>query len=242
MSERTWAYRARASGLIAEGEYAAAGERLTLAGYETLGDEGLDPGIPGFSARGFELLYRAALAFRVAGEDARAANRSRQGIAIVEDYRDHVYRHDMSRAIATEFVGDFRVVAGRDGYGEAYERAADLYRTGECDSVLGWWSEPISECANGTFYRTLKRTGGDRKDVSLTRGRPDDREWLAARPEIKREQLPSLVGRLVDGGEMVVDPDPRDDVRCPECAARYRGLCPQNCIECGSDLPAGDDP
>lgn len=237
---RGWAYATRAETCIADGEYADAGVHFTFSAYERLGAHGQRTGIEAWSAFGFMYLLRAALCFRVAGEDERAVNRSRQAIIIAEDYRDHIYEYDMQVAMIQEMIGDFRVVGDLNGYESDYEHAQDIYISGECDSAFGWENEPISDAVTFGFLWAADNAGVDLNRRDITGDNPDDREWLAHRPTVKQGRFPEIVERLVERDEL----DPRTHksrVECPACGTGYLGGM-YECIECGEEFPEKLEP
>ena len=236
-SYRGWAYANRAETCIADGDYLDAGVHFTFAAYEGLGARGPKAGIEGWAALELMDLLRAGICFRVASDDERAANRSQQAIAIAEDYRNHIYECDMQVAMLYEMIGDFRVVGGLDGHESEYDHAHDIFLTGECDSPLGWESEPISDAATYGFLWAADNAGVDLKRADITGENPNNREWLAHRPTVKRARFPTIIARLVERGEL----DPRTyrpRVPCPECGTTYfEGV--YECIECGEEFPDG---
>ena len=217
---------------LAAGEYARAGDEYTRAGWRVLADprpavDTFEVGDRGWVGAGLGHLVVAAVCYRVAGDDARATRRAVAGVAEAEELAS-VADHPAQRACFLEFVGDFRAAAGLDGASDAYEAAADAYRAaGEAvEEPQTRATTPLFRAAAAPLKQVARGPANGEIAVEWEdlHGDPaDPGAFLAARASYKRQRFPSLVGRVVDAGDLAA---PRgtteydtDHHQCPACGS-----------------------
>jgi hypothetical protein len=221
---------------LADRRYEAAGDAFTRAAWRALADPRPETGLSpferderGWVGEGLRWLAVAAVAYRVAGADARAARRGTQGIAVAHDLETGL-DHPAQVACLSEFVADFRAVAGLDGGEAAYRDAADAYEAA-ADAVeephrratsplFQAAAEPIAQVARGHANGEIAVGWEDLHGSDPS----DPGPFLAHRARYKRQRFPALVDRTVDDGHLAA---PRgtteygtDTHRCPACGSR----------------------
>lgn len=201
----------------------------------------------GWVGEGVQYLVVAAVAYRVAGGDARATRRAVEGIAAARDLK-HGLVHPVQHACLDEFVADLRAAGGLDGVAEAYESAVDAYGSA-ADAVTAPQARattplfvaaaaPIKQVARGQAngeiaieWETLH--GSDPNDAGA---------FLSHRAAYKRQRFPSLVERAVADTHLAA---PRgtteygnETYRCPECGAddvNWSGT-DELCLRCSTPM------
>jgi hypothetical protein len=218
---------------LAAREYETAGDRYTRGGRRVLADprEGLDPFAPdekGWIGQGLQQLCTAAVAYRVAGVDARATQRAVEGIAATRDFQ-RVLDAPGQGACLAEFVADFRVAGGLDGAAAAYDDAAERYAAAadDIDSPQALATTPLFGAAAATIKQVAR--GQANGEIAIQwedlhgpdPARPGD--FLAHRARFKKQRFAGLVEKAVADGHLAA---PRgtteygNDVhRCPNCGA-----------------------
>jgi hypothetical protein len=218
---------------LAARDYETAGDRYTRGGRRVLADprEGLDPFTPdekGWIGQGLQQLCASAVAYRVAGADARATQRAVEGIAATRDFQ-RVLDAPGQGACLAEFVADFRVAGGLDGAAEAYDDAAERYRdSGDAiDSPQALATTPLFGAAAATIKQVARGQANGEiaiKWEDLHGADPSQPgEFLAHRARFKKQRFGGLVEKAVADGHLAA---PRGTTeygnethRCPNCGA-----------------------
>lgn len=235
-------HRETAISRLVDEQYVTAGDRYSRAGWAVLGAETNSPFAQDERSEVGTALARlttAALCYRVGGATDRATARSLAGEALTRDLRRTTFS-GIQRAVAWEFIGDFRVVAGRD-VSDAYERAREVYETEPADDPLSHATTPLFESANEAIIHASRHHGDLRWD-DLHGPDPDGPEYLTARPKLKAVRFPEVIDRLLADGRLHV---PRgttehnsDQWVCPACGQRevnwIGGVTV--CLECSTRL------
>ena len=220
---------------LAERAEERAGDEFTRAAWLSLAEprpaeelSPFDPDERGWVGEGLRWLVVAAVAYRVAGRDARASRRGVEGIAVARDLQSSLDGPAQS-ACLDEFVADFRVAAGMDDAEAAYRDAADAYRDAgaavddphrmSTSPLFRAAAEPIKQVARGTANGEIAVDWEDLHGADPS----DPGAFLARRSTYKRQRFPSLLARAVDDGHLAA---PRgtteydtDRFRCPDCAS-----------------------
>ncbi|WP_338741167.1 hypothetical protein [Haloplanus salilacus] len=211
-----------------------AGDEFTRAAWLSLADprppEELSPfdaDERGWVGAGLRWLVVSAVAYRVAGRDARATRRGAEGIAVARDLLTTLDA-PAQRGCLAEFVADFRTVAAMDGVDDAYADAADAYRDADgVDDPRRVATSPLFEAAAAPIKQVARGPANGEIAVEwadLHGSDPADAgAFLARRATYKRQRFPSLVDRVVDDGRLAA---PRgttaygdDNHRCPACGS-----------------------
>jgi hypothetical protein len=210
-----------------------AGDEFTRAAWLSLADprpaEELSPFAAddrGWVGEGLRWLVVAAVAYRVAGRDARASRRGVEGIAVARDL-ETALSHPAQQACLDEFVGDFRVAAGMDDAGAAYRAAEDAYReAGDAvddphrratSPLFRAAAAPIKQVARGPAEGEIAVEWDDLHGPDPA----DPGAFLARRAAYKRGRFPSLLDRVVDAGRLAAPRGTTEygngSFRCPDC-------------------------
>jgi hypothetical protein len=201
MTDTDIEHREAAIRALADPDHAAAADSYALAahgelaGHENHRREAFDT--DGWAGTGLEALALAAVCDRIAGREDRARQRALQGRAIATEQREFVL-DGVDRGGASEFVGDFSVLAGEaDAAEAAYDRAAELYEAADLDDPAGATTNPMLQA--GT-------------DLLLQLSRPDDVAWddvhgtggeaLARRVRFRRSRVPEMLDARIDAGRL----------------------------------------
>jgi hypothetical protein len=218
---------------LAERDYPAAGDEYTRAAWTRLADprEGLSPfdaDDKGWVGHGLAALAAAGLAYRVAGQDARASRRAVEGVAVARDLKTGLDA-PAQRACLEEFVADFRAIGDVGDVLGAYETADDLYReaapTVEQPQVRA--TTPLFEAAAEPLKQAARSLDNGEIAVSwddLHGSDPASEAFLAHRAAFKRQRFPGLIQGVVQAGYLAA---PRgtteygnETYRCPNCESR----------------------
>ena len=220
---------------LSERDAERAGDEFTRAAWLSLADprpaEELSPfdaDDRGWVGAGLRWLVVAAVAYRVAGRDARASRRGVAGIAVARDLRTAL-SHPAQRASLLEVVVDCRVAAGMDDAVAAYRDAEDAYHEAgpSVDDPHRLATSPLFRAAAAPIEQVARGPANGEIAVGwadLHGGDPSDPgAFLARRAAYKRQRFPSLLARVVETGHLAA---PRgtteygnDGFRCPECAS-----------------------
>ena len=218
---------------VAAREYGTAGNRYTRGGRRVLADprEDLDPFAPddkGWIGQGLGHLLTATVAYRVAGEDARATQRAVEGIATTRDFQGVLEAPGQDACLA-EFVADFRVAGGLDGASEVYNEAMERYTTAAdaVDSPQALATTPLFEAAAATIKQVARGQANGEIAIQWEDLHGSDPsqpgEFLAHRAQFKKQRFAGLVKRTVTSGHLAA---PRGTTeynnethRCPNCGS-----------------------
>jgi hypothetical protein len=223
-----------AAGVAALSERATerAGDEFTRAAWLALAEprpaaelSPFDADDRGWVGPGLRWLVVAAVAYRVAGRDARASRRGVEGIAVARDLR-MALSQPAQRACLDEFVADYRVAAGMDDAAAAYRKAEDAYREAAAavDDPLRVATSPLFRAAAAPIQQVARGPANGELAVEWDDLHGADPSapgaFLARRAAYKRGRFPSLLARVVDGRLAA----PRgtteygsDTYRCPDC-------------------------
>jgi hypothetical protein len=233
MATQDGGHRDAAVAAIAERSYERAGDEYTRAGWRVLADPRPDvapfePDEKGWAGVGLGHLAVAAVCYRVDATPARASRRAVEGIAIARDLSAGL-EHPAQRACLSEFVADFRAIAGMDGVDAAYDDAESAYEAAadsiERPQTLG--TTPLFEAAAAPIKQLARGLANGEIAVEWSDLHGDDPsrpgEFLAARVAYKRQRFRSLLERTVEAGVLAA---PRgtteygtDHHRCPSCGS-----------------------
>lgn len=164
---------------------------------EFVGDDEVAYPDPGRLAWGVRALLLAALCYRFAETPERAANRSRQGILVVGDARDHepAFDRDPRQGWCHEAIGDLRLFGGIDDHDAAYTEAERLYEG--TDNPISWQAEdefefliqPLLRLADSVDFNISEET-----EMAI-HGRS-----LIDRVEYKRAHYSDVVAAVLEAG------------------------------------------
>ena len=228
-------YHTEAVSHLADRDYVSAGNSYSRAGWSILaepqsGRSPFDKDEHGYVGRALQEMFSSAVCYRIAGQDQRARSRSKEGVAVSNDLAES-FGSPVQKACLREFIADFRTVSpDSEGYRDAYENAADSYR-----SAVDQGTEPRSVSATALFRSASE--GIKQLGRTLANGEiaiewedlhgPDPSEpgeFLAHRAKYKLQRLPSLLDGVLQEGFLAV---PRgsteystDHHRCPECGSK----------------------
>jgi len=248
MGTQDGGHRHAAIAAIAEREYETAGDEYTRAGRRVLADPrpGVDPfeaDEKGWTGIGLGYLAVAGICYRVCNRSKRATRRSVEGIAIARDLGDTM-GHPIQQACFSEFVADFRAIAGMDDVSTAYESAeADYEAAGDSiDQPQKWAMTPVFEAAIAPIQQVARSLSNGEIAVEweTLHGSDPSRPgaFLSARPAYKRQRFPSMLERLFDSGFLAA---PRgttaygtDHHQCPNCGSTDVNWVGDNtlCLRC----------
>ncbi|WP_141551650.1 hypothetical protein [Natrinema sp. CBA1119] len=141
-------------------------------------------------------MLAAALCYRLAETIKRCRMRCSQGILLAEEIRDYTAAYEPQQGIMWEYIGDFRVIADRQDWTDAYDMAASYYEG--CDNVIGWIAEPEFEI-NMSFMLTVSDAvehGIDQQTKSEITARS-----LERRIEYKRKHFQEIISQVVSQEE-----------------------------------------
>jgi hypothetical protein len=218
---------------LADRSYELAGDEYTRAAWRVLaepraGQSPFTADEKGWVGDGLRWLTTAAVAYRVAGEITRATRRGVEGVAIARDLATSL-PHPAQTACLSEFVADFRVVAGMDGIEDAYHSATEEYEAAaaETNDPQDWGTRPLFQAAAGTIKQVARGPADGEIAVTWEDLHGSDPsapgEFLAQRATYKRQRFPGLLKRVLDDGALAA---PRgtteydnDTYQCPACNA-----------------------
>lgn len=186
--------RSAAVDLRESGDYPAAADRYTSAGYAELAEGNFDIGMQGDRlGTGLYCLLAASLCYRLANAPVRSRTRCEEGIMVAAEYRDYVVEHRAQVGLLYEFQGDFEIIGEIDDGVDLYERAAQIYEN-EVTTHIGWASEPMFEW-NWKFIREIATAAEwpipDKEHVYSE---------LERRARYKRETFADRIEAVVAGG------------------------------------------
>ena len=222
------ARRAEAVRALVDGEPARAADRYTVAGRGALAGReaeahgrdvlGADAGR---GAYGLRYLLLATFAHRAAGDDRRARLRATEGRAVAVDYAA-VVDSTVERACCLEAAADFVAAGGLDASTEdAYDRALAAYRGADEPEPLDRATDPLFEAVRLGPQQAARNTGHGFDWDDLHGADPDDVEYLARRPRLKRSRLPRVAETVAETGVLAPPRGTTEhnnaDYVCPEC-------------------------
>ena len=140
-------------------------------------------------------LFAGALCFRLADTERRCEYHCEQGIAIAADAREEFYTYPAEVGLSHEMIGDFRLLADRDDYDDAYAAAAERYAPVE--NNLGWQMEDGFDDLS-RFLLVLAASVGMAPDDDLRN--TIARTSLDERIAYKREHYPEIIDAVVEAG------------------------------------------
>ena len=181
------------------GNFTDAGNCYTLAACESLssGQATIRPLEDGQvdTSRGLCNLLSAVVCYRLGDEIGRAKNRAEQGVLVATDIREYVVAHEPQRGLMEEYIGDFRLLSGQEGFDDAYQAAQAVYA--ETENHIGWQAEPEFEL-NMTVFLELARAAnhsiGREKEESIRA------ESLVERIKYKQEYFPAILKEVIIAG------------------------------------------
>lgn len=203
-------YVDHARDLLLAGQLTDAASYYTAAAYGNLmrfqrsptfveehGSDGTTYPVPGQVGKGVRELLLAALCYRIADAPGRAANRSRQGILVVEDLREHdpIFERTTHQGWCYEAIGDLRLFGDLDDHDEAYCEAERRYEG--TDNPIQWLAETEFEVLIQPVIRLAESVGRDIPDKTVEDVR---RRSLTDRIEYKRTHYPDIVAAVVEAG------------------------------------------
>ncbi|MFB6252747.1 MAG: hypothetical protein ABEI27_13875 [Halobellus sp.] len=223
-------HRSQAIDALAGRDHVTAGDEYTRAGWQVLAEPRPDQSPfeadeRGWVGEGLQYLTAAAVAYRVAGVDARATRRAVEGITIARDL-ETALDTPVQRACLREFVADFRAVGDTGDVDAAYRQAIDAYQSlNDVESVRRWATSPLFEAAAATV-RQMARTVAN-GEIAIDWGDLHGSDvsnpgaFLAERAQLKRQRFRSLIARVVEGGWLAASRGTTEygnaTFRCPEC-------------------------
>lgn len=221
----------RAVEALADRRYERAGDAYSRAGWAHLSNprpdlSPFDADEKGWVGRGVRSLALAGVAYRVAGESARATRRSVEGVAVSKDLRNAL-TEPAQQACLLEFAADFQVIGGMDGADDAYETAASAYSEGDIDSPQTWGTTPLFEAAADPIKQVARSTANGEIAIKWEDLHGSDPAqpgaFLAHRVRFKRSRFPSLLETVCEEGYLAA---PRgtteynnDSYECPTCGS-----------------------
>lgn len=177
-----------------ERDFQSAAQSFTLAAYEYLGDceypngRGLSSGT--MLGDAIYCLQSAAIEFHKAGTVERAQNRCRQGILILEDFREHVSEYDAIDGVLTECIADFQLIASIDDPSGTYNTARSIYA--DVDEPSRWQSEPVFQ---STIHFLVEL--GRHVDMPISEStQVDVMRSFDDRVSLKEQRLPQLLAEI----------------------------------------------
>jgi len=250
-------YNAEAVTMLADRDYAAAGDTYARAAWSVLAEprDGLDTfdvGERGYVGTALQEMLLSAVCYAVAGGsggDERAERRCDEGVAVSEDLAARAA--PPQEACLREFAADFRAVAGT-GAGEAYDEAAEAYESAA--PGIGTGTEDPASLSTTPLYRAaaapVKQMARsiDNGEIAvdwddLHGSDPSDPAgFLRHRVRYKRKRLKTLFDGVVEDGYLAA---PRgtteysnDNHRCPECGSEDVNWVADSvlCLRCSSHM------
>jgi len=194
MAADTLSYQERADQSRAEEEFEASGQYFTLAAYKHLADceypEG--QGLSSAIALGDAIysIQSAAVDFYRAARQTRVENRCRQGILVLEDFRDSLSTHSAIDAVLTESIADLEVIAGIGNPSETYAEALSYYE--DVGEPTRWQSEPIFQ---STLYFVIELADAMNDPISKST-QLELMNSFNDRVSLKRDRLPDLLDSI----------------------------------------------
>lgn len=210
MKERAMELQREADHLRESTELVSAGDVYTRAAHEWAGavTNRVFPGSD-YTIYAVGELLKATTCYRIVDKTFLKENRCELGIVLAEDQIEFIDNQDIEegsfadlrRGAWPEFIGDLRLIAGRDDAAEAYEVARSIYETaGSGIEVVSAEKEHIrlmtyfKQVREGLQY-DIPRDAPERRPPGITFP-----EWL----EYKRRQLPDLLDQLEEQGSWPV--------------------------------------
>jgi hypothetical protein len=223
-------HRARAIDALAGREYATAGDEYTRAGWRVLAEprpnqSPFEADERGWVGEGLRYLTAAAVAYRVAGADARATRRAVEGVAIARDL-ETALESPVQRACLQEFVADFRAVGDTGDVDAAYREAIDAYQSlADVESVRRWATSPLFEAAAATIRQVARTLANGEIAIDWEDLHGSDASnpgaFLAERARFKRQRFRSLLARVIEEGWLAASRGTTEydnaTYRCPAC-------------------------
>lgn len=198
-------YKEYAQSRRSDGDLASAGDFYVAAGrgelmrFRRLPSE--KESVPSIDHAGFGIgmrnLLAGALCYRILGDDQRARRHAEQACSIASDCVEAgVFQYEPRDGLCHEIRGDFMLVAGIEGYREAYEGAIPYYE--DVDSDLGWQMEDGFFEFTAVVEELASSVGHELPTDEITALVVEDS--LTARIAVKRSHLPEILDAVLDAG------------------------------------------
>jgi hypothetical protein len=235
---------------LANREHRTAGDEYTRAAWTGLaeprrGQSPFDLDEKGWVGTALGRLVVSAVAYRVAGAEARATRRGVEGATIAEDLRATADR-PVQKACLAEFAADFRVAGDLNGATDAYETAERAYESAadSIDSPQYWGTTPLFEGAAAPLKQVARGQANGEIAVTWETLHGDDPNeagaFLAHRANYKRQRFASLVAAAAEDGHLAVSRGTteynNDTYRCPNCGSTDVNWVADNilCMRCST--------
>lgn len=240
---------------LAERAYERAGDAFTRAAWRVLAEprperNPFDADDRGWVGDGLRWFVTAAVAYRVAGRDARATRRGVEGVAVAGDLKTALDGPAQAACLA-EFAADCRVAGGLDDADDAYGTAVEAYHeAGDAvDDPHATATTPLFQAAAAPIRQVARGLADGEIAIDwddLHGSDPSDPgRFLARRATYKRRRFRSLLERAVDAGHLAA---PRGTTaydeaghRCPRCDANDVNWIADAvlCLRCSTPMERG---
>lgn len=195
--EKAREYKETARGYEEGDNMVDAAEAYSAMSHEYFGE--WEPSLP-FSniSSGMYGLLKAGTCYRVAGSRELCEFRCREGVLMAEEMKFRVNTESVPentydkarRGSWDEYIGDFRLIANRNGVAEAYEAARETYR--EAGDPETAFAEQEHLGLLNYFREVAKDAGYDEEELGRVNTSIQFSEWV----EYKREHLPNILDYL----------------------------------------------
>lgn len=193
MVEEYQEYGKKAHIYLDQEEFTKAGDYYTFSAYSAIGSSEFEATIN--LGGGITGLLTASICYRLAGKKDRSKNRCKQGILILEDLRDFVFKHDVQIGLTHELAGDFQAIGGLNGYEKSYDTAREYYV--DCENPFGWMGEAEFELPAIFFLRLAASIDYPLDDQTASEIRNTS---LVKRIDYKRENFHAVVQQVIEDG------------------------------------------
>jgi GGDEF domain-containing protein len=152
-------------------------------------------------------LIRSAICYRLGGENEACKARSYQGVSIIQDANEIIYRNEneerLLQAVMMEITGDFYVISGIGSYEDEYKSAHKIYddfqsKTSDNWNIIDQAMRDEFEVSIGVFFNVAEAVGHQFDNAEDIRTHS-----LTARTSAKLDKYSELLEELEKEGRWV---------------------------------------